>query len=789
MEFHGITFVVNMSAAESLLSVDIEQVDSGERWSGEFTSQYIEDISHKAGNFKKFSVFVKMLSSAFSRESESVYVDLLTYNDLEVLKARRLGTAAPLNSSLSSSASRSQMKRYIILTYSGEFDRVHFPLPLAHEETPNVHALQRTIKRLRQKLHEKEIADAAPVSLKEREMRQIDTQLRQENTELKHRLRQLEKRNGVSNGSSEPSGTVGKLRKQIDTLKRELADSAAAYERLRVEMAREAARWRAQTPSSQSEREKEWRAKAVGLQHALDSERIEHRREVLRLQRELEDARQLIARKKLTGASSGAGRSSKQQMSSRQIAAANRMSAGVPSTGRSRSPVPRSTRGSYSSTGGYSSGYGYSAGGTRTGAGRGRSQTSRTPPPRRSTLQSRSRSRSPSSSLGGRFDPTAYAMQRQQRISQSKSSRSAWGAGGDRYVESGYSSANSQSSNGSRRSARSTTSRASSRASSRGSAYSGEYSDSSSRRNTSWKTEDKRRTKTKPKSKRKKKQKDKDVPKRGIVSEQSISHRPAPAVDMWRDDNRFVGDLLEGYLHGDNDTSERHTLRQSLERYENSQDGRHDDRYDPRSLTASAVPPRAPESLARSHGRLPLDDIETNPSDDSEQDDGGILEKHKNVSHDVPSKGGSQNYGPQDSDNRKSYESLSSSEPMGKPQEADTTGTPKHTSPYSSAEKENVYSTRSSHNEFVKEKIRQSREELGDLLVYKDQNARSSGISRQSRDSCAEEGNENENEEEERQEAADISDIDKRINALQKFLDKARTGILVNVDSNNASDS
>lgn len=44
----------------------------------------IEDITAKTGNFKKFHVFVKMLLSAIKHASDSVFMDLLTYQDLEV---------------------------------------------------------------------------------------------------------------------------------------------------------------------------------------------------------------------------------------------------------------------------------------------------------------------------------------------------------------------------------------------------------------------------------------------------------------------------------------------------------------------------------------------------------------------------------------------------------------------------------------------------------------------------------------------------------------------------------
>ncbi len=76
-------------------------------------------MTSKTGNFKKFAVFIRMLSSALSRTSDVVFIDLLTSADLELLKARKSG--APSASSTSSATSN---KRYLILTYMVEFDRL-----------------------------------------------------------------------------------------------------------------------------------------------------------------------------------------------------------------------------------------------------------------------------------------------------------------------------------------------------------------------------------------------------------------------------------------------------------------------------------------------------------------------------------------------------------------------------------------------------------------------------------------------------------------------------------------
>lgn len=42
----------------------------------------IEEITQKTGNYKKFGVFVKMLLTALARDSDSVFIDLLTNSDL-----------------------------------------------------------------------------------------------------------------------------------------------------------------------------------------------------------------------------------------------------------------------------------------------------------------------------------------------------------------------------------------------------------------------------------------------------------------------------------------------------------------------------------------------------------------------------------------------------------------------------------------------------------------------------------------------------------------------------------
>ncbi|KAG0589712.1 hypothetical protein M758_1G039700 [Ceratodon purpureus] len=148
--FQNVQYLLTVSLAPGdTLCVEAEHKTDGSRWRGDFTARYIEEITQKTGNFKKFSVFVKMLRSAILQESDSVFVDLLTYQDFEMLKNRKMrdiGTQAL--------RSATNNKRYLILTYTGEFDRVHYPLPLLHEDNPEPEALKRTIRRLRDELED-----------------------------------------------------------------------------------------------------------------------------------------------------------------------------------------------------------------------------------------------------------------------------------------------------------------------------------------------------------------------------------------------------------------------------------------------------------------------------------------------------------------------------------------------------------------------------------------------------------------------------------------------------------
>ncbi|KAM9591519.1 LOW QUALITY PROTEIN: centrosomal protein CCDC61-like [Morphnus guianensis] len=139
---HTIQLTLTRSAVEAHLTAD--------QWREEFDAAFIEDLTHKMGNFKQFGIFCSMLESVLMQSSKSISLKLLTYADLETLRSRKAGAIAqPLPPSATSPLSA---KRYLILIYSVQFDRIRYPLPLPYAGRPDPAELRKLLWELREEL-------------------------------------------------------------------------------------------------------------------------------------------------------------------------------------------------------------------------------------------------------------------------------------------------------------------------------------------------------------------------------------------------------------------------------------------------------------------------------------------------------------------------------------------------------------------------------------------------------------------------------------------------------------
>ncbi|XP_024942143.1 coiled-coil domain-containing protein 61 isoform X1 [Cephus cinctus] len=126
------------------LELTVTDKYTAEDWQSSYDTAYIENLTHKTGNYKQFDIFVNMLQSGLLKTSECVSLDLLTFKDLELLRSRRIEGS----SNSSTLNHKTSNRRYLILTYTVEFDRIHYPLPLEYCGPPDPAILQATIRRL-----------------------------------------------------------------------------------------------------------------------------------------------------------------------------------------------------------------------------------------------------------------------------------------------------------------------------------------------------------------------------------------------------------------------------------------------------------------------------------------------------------------------------------------------------------------------------------------------------------------------------------------------------------------
>eukprot|EP00898_Chlorokybus_atmophyticus_P005494 jgi/Chlat1/5946/Chrsp4S06418 len=407
--FGGVEYLLTVACVRGdTLCVEAEQKSDGSRWRGDFTARYIEDITGKTGNFKKFSVFVRMLLSAMTEQSDAVCLDLLTYHDLELLKHRKSkGSFAPRRTAPPNN------KRYLILTYAAEFDRVHYPLPLLFEENPDPEALKATIRRLRDELEEaRRNSNTAPAGGRPSDGLE-SRKLREENERLRAQVLRMEEEAAAQTvagdnveWTQEKERAFRQLRKERDSLAAQLSEREAELVQTRAGRSREAEREKALL-----------RQRLAAAEEDLLNERAVHKRALMKKSRECEEFAQEAARAKDVEKRL---RQKALELTS-ELEALQRRHSRPPQRGRPEpSNPPRPGGRAYSPNASYGragASWGPSPGASSLNSSRGTSPVGsrgrQTPPPSRPNS-------APSSRSFGRFDPTAYIREREKKFQRSR---------------------------------------------------------------------------------------------------------------------------------------------------------------------------------------------------------------------------------------------------------------------------------------------------------------------------------------------------------------------------------
>lgn len=162
--------------------------------------------------------------------------DLLTYRDLEELKARRGKGSGGRRKAESGPTAHANNKRYLILTYISEFDdKVHFPLPLQPSETtreksetakkPEQQEGKSQQDQLQKTLKEKKELETR-VSTLQRERDTLASQVKAKDREIE-RL-QSEHKKELQRKNKEHESTTAELKRKRE-IERELREKARPH--------------------------------------------------------------------------------------------------------------------------------------------------------------------------------------------------------------------------------------------------------------------------------------------------------------------------------------------------------------------------------------------------------------------------------------------------------------------------------------------------------------------------------------------------------------------------------
>lgn len=115
----------------STFSVLLVNDNLPDRWEGQFTSSFVQEMTAKVGRAKRFDIFLKMLHLAVTGSSPELSFD--------VLSAREISNELDPN----------ENKIYLVLTHTIQFDEIRYPLVLLNQPF-TVEELKLMIRQYRQ---------------------------------------------------------------------------------------------------------------------------------------------------------------------------------------------------------------------------------------------------------------------------------------------------------------------------------------------------------------------------------------------------------------------------------------------------------------------------------------------------------------------------------------------------------------------------------------------------------------------------------------------------------------
>lgn len=140
------SYKVSLVADDDHLDVKLDDPRSEECWKKSFQAKEVNDILEKTGKPVPYSQFVQLLSTAFDRKADSLFVDVMSSFDLESIKVKKGGQPSQQNMKAN--------KRYVILSVTTGEVRTHYPLPLPFVEVESPEKLKAMIITVKEELEQ-----------------------------------------------------------------------------------------------------------------------------------------------------------------------------------------------------------------------------------------------------------------------------------------------------------------------------------------------------------------------------------------------------------------------------------------------------------------------------------------------------------------------------------------------------------------------------------------------------------------------------------------------------------
>lgn len=231
LDIRGTEYCVGASIEDGTLIIETQDIITNDIWKGTFNTKIIEEITRRTGNFKQFSVFCSMLISAIEGSSEAVDIDIMTYEDLEILRKRSKSKNGP-------GPKQSQSKRYLILIYTAEFDRIHYPLQLQHEGKSENKDVNKTVSKLREDIitlqKRCKVLQNRNSQLEHEIAKQVESNPSQQTALMKTALRNLEEQS--SKAKAKYQRAAQRRNSEINKLRSENEELRASERNLKVKV-------------------------------------------------------------------------------------------------------------------------------------------------------------------------------------------------------------------------------------------------------------------------------------------------------------------------------------------------------------------------------------------------------------------------------------------------------------------------------------------------------------------------------------------------------------------------